>query len=54
MKPYETQSLVLDVCAQVRGIRPRELLAGRRGARTAAWGELGWLSFGLACACSNA
>lgn len=30
MKQYETQPLVLDVCSQVRLIRPQELLAGRR------------------------
>lgn len=29
MKQYETQSLVLDVCAQVRGLRAREAPVGR-------------------------
>lgn len=54
MKQYETQPLVLDACAQVGGMRPREVLGWAQGARAAAWGERGWLSFGLASACGSA
>lgn len=54
MKQYETQPLVLDACTQVRGMRPREVLGWAQGARTATWGGLGWLSFGLASACGIA